>query len=66
MKKKLKQLPPVIPAPPELLEAMRRLSELPPLSFEQMKAQVDASLRQRNGSMKNNDARSSGRVRKAA
>jgi len=46
--KKPQKLPPVIPAPPELVEKMQRLSELPPLTSEQMRAQVDAQLRTRN------------------
>lgn len=64
--KKSPKLPPVIRAPQELVEKMQRLSELPPLTSEQMKAQVQATLRQRNGGETSRVASSSGRRRRAA
>ena len=43
-----KKLPRVISAPPELLAKMQRLFAQPPVSFEVMKAQTDAMLKDRN------------------
>ena len=61
-----KKLPPVIPAPPELKQAMRRFSEKRGITFEQAKAQVDAQLRSRNDSIESNTVPSSGRAHRAA
>ena len=43
-KRATKSLPPVIPAPPELLAKMQRLFARPPVSFEVAKAQTDLVL----------------------
>ena len=64
--KKPQKLPPVILAPPELVEKMRRFSVKRGITFEQAKAQTDAVLRTRNAEPASNAAPSSGRVRKVA
>jgi len=49
--KKPQKLPPVIPAPPELVEKMQYFSTKRGITFAQAKAQVDAQLRTRNDSI---------------
>lgn len=60
-KRATKKLPQVIRAPQELVEKMKRFSVKRGITFEQMKAQVDAQLRSRNDSPESNVVRSSGR-----
>jgi hypothetical protein len=64
--KKSPKLPPVIRAPQELVEKMKYFSTKRGITFEQMKAQVDAQLRSRNDSPESSVVPSSGRRRKAA
>ena len=60
------KLPPVIRAPKSLRDAMRRLSQAPPISFAEAKAQTDAVLRIRNEVESSKSSSKSGRARKAA
>jgi len=65
-KKPQPKLPPVIPAPKSLRDAMRRLSQGPPISSAEAKAQTEAVLRIRSEIESNSSALKSGRARKAA
>jgi hypothetical protein len=65
VKKPTRKLPPVIPAPPELLAKMQRLFAQPPVSFEEMKAQTDMVLKGRTDASESKPESPSGRLRKA-